>query len=56
MTREELQQRIRYLVEHGGLYEDPQDEIKRGMLINRLIAVSAVVMVMIDLALELARL
>ena len=29
MTKEEVQQRIRYLVEFGGVYEDPIDELRR---------------------------
>lgn len=29
MTEEEIQQRIRYLVEHGGLYDDPIDDLRR---------------------------
>lgn len=29
MTKEEIDQRIRYLVEHGGVYEDPIDELRR---------------------------
>ena len=29
MNDEELKQRIKYLVEHGGLYDDPLDEVRR---------------------------
>lgn len=28
MSDEQIKQRIAYLVEHGGLYEDPLDEIR----------------------------
>lgn len=28
MSDEQLQQRIRYLVEHGGLYDDPLSEVR----------------------------
>lgn len=28
MNDEELKQRIKYLIEHGGLWEDPHDEIR----------------------------
>ncbi len=28
MTDEQLKQRIAYLVEHGGLYEDPLSEVR----------------------------
>jgi hypothetical protein len=26
-----LEQRIRYLIEHGGVYDDPLDDIRRGI-------------------------
>lgn len=29
MSNEEIQQRIKYLVEHGGLYDDPLADIRR---------------------------
>ncbi len=29
MNDEELKQRIKYLVEHGGLYDDPLGEVRR---------------------------
>lgn len=29
MNDEEIKQRIRYLVEHGGIYDDPIADIKR---------------------------
>lgn len=29
MNDEEIKQRIRYLVEHGGVYDDPLAEVKR---------------------------
>lgn len=56
MTDEEIKQRIRYLVEHGGLYDDPQDDIRRKVNVNRVLTVVALVMVTIDLVFELARL
>lgn len=40
MTKEEIQQRIRYLVEFGGVYEDPIDELRRQ--IRMAMALSAV--------------
>lgn len=33
MNDEELKQRIRYLVEHGGLYDDPLADIRRKVTI-----------------------
>lgn len=29
MNDHELQQRIKYLVEHGGIWDDPLDEVRR---------------------------
>ncbi len=29
MSNEEIQQRIKYLVEHGGLYDDPLADIRK---------------------------
>lgn len=40
MTKEEIQQRIRYLVEFGGVYDDPMDELRRQ--IHRAMGLSAV--------------
>jgi hypothetical protein len=28
---EQLQQRIKYLMEHGGVWDDPLDDIRRGV-------------------------
>lgn len=56
MTDEEIKQRIQYLVEHGGLYDDPQDDIRRKVNMNRILAATALVLVAIDLAFEVMRL
>ena len=29
MSNEEIKQRIKYLVEHGGLWDDPLDDLRR---------------------------
>jgi NhaP-type Na+/H+ or K+/H+ antiporter len=29
MTNEEIKQRIQYLIEHGGLWDDPLDDLRR---------------------------
>lgn len=43
MTNEEIKQRIAYLVEHGGVYEDPLDDIRRQLRwVNRVLAVVVV--------------
>lgn len=55
MTEEEIKQRIRYLVEHGGIYEDPTDEIRRMVNVNRLMAAAILLGVLVDVAIELLR-
>lgn len=50
MNDEQIKQRIRYLVEHGGLWEDPMNEIRRMVSVNRVIAVLLVVLAVADLA------
>lgn len=40
MTNEEIKQRIQYLVEHGGLWDDPLDDLRRQ--IRQAMALSAV--------------
>lgn len=29
MSKQEIEQRIRYLVEHGGIWDDPLDDLRR---------------------------
>ena len=45
MSKEEIQQRIRYLVEHGGLYSDPHDDTLRWVKIS--VGLVALVFVML---------
>lgn len=40
MSNEQIEQRIKYLVEHGGLWDDPLDDLRRQ--IRRAIGLSAV--------------
>jgi hypothetical protein len=40
MMNEEIKQRIQYLVEHGGIWDDPLNDLRRQ--IRRAIAVSAI--------------
>ena len=49
MNDEELKQRIKYLVEHGGLWDDPLDEIRRYSRTNRRLTVAALVLLGVDL-------
>ncbi len=43
MNDYELQQRIKYLIEHGGLYDDPLQDIRRKANFGVLVGVAAVV-------------
>jgi hypothetical protein len=38
MMEQQLKQRIAYLVEHGGIAEDPLTEVQRSVQLNRRIA------------------
>lgn len=49
MSNEELQQRISYLVEHGGLYDDPLADIRRTAKVA--VALSGVTLVVLALVL-----
>lgn len=49
MSNEELQQRISYLVEHGGLYDDPLADIRRTAKVA--VVLSAVTLVVLALVL-----
>ena len=54
MNDEQLRQRINYLVEHGGLWQDPMADINKAVRINRIIAGLALVLMVIDVAYTLA--
>lgn len=47
MTHEEIKQRIAYLVEHGGLWDDPIEDIRRQL---RWVAIALAVAVAINAA------
>jgi hypothetical protein len=52
MTDEEIKQRIRYLVEHGGLWDDPHDDIRRGVNINRALACATLGLLVVDILVQ----
>lgn len=56
MTNEQIQQRIKYLVEHGGMYDDPLDAVRASVRINRILAVASLVIVALDLMIEIGAL
>lgn len=53
MTKEEVQQRIRYLVEFGGLYEDPIEDVLRRQKRIAALAAVGVAIVAVDLLVTL---
>lgn len=55
MTDAALQQRIKYLVEHGGIWEDPMAEIRQIVRVNRLIMLAIGVLSVVDLVIALTR-
>lgn len=52
MSQEEIKQRIKYLVEHGGLYDDPTEDLRRGVRTNRILALSALALLVIDVMID----
>lgn len=55
MSEEEIKQRIKYLIEHGGIYDDPLDEVRRRVRLLSWITTLACGFGMVDLALLLLR-
>jgi hypothetical protein len=43
MSNEEIQQRIAYLVEHGGLYDDPIEDIRKTARIAVLLSLATLI-------------
>lgn len=52
MTDEEIKQRIRYLVEHGGLWDDPLEDVRRKVAFNRALACAALILLVVDILVE----
>lgn len=52
MSNEEIKQRIAYLVEHGGLYDDPLEDIRRTARWAFIASAAAVVLTVLDLVVE----
>lgn len=53
MSNEEVKQRIQYLVEHGGLYDDPLADLRHYARTTRYALAALAVLVGIDLSLHL---
>jgi hypothetical protein len=52
MNDHELQQRIRYLVEHGGVWEDPLDDLRQQVTAATWMTRAALLLVTLDIALH----
>lgn len=55
MSKHEVEQRIRYLVEHGGLWDDPLDDLRRRIRWALWLAGTAAVLGLVELALATLR-
>lgn len=53
MNDEELKQRIKYLVEHGGLWDDPINDIRRKVHAALILAGASAVFTVIDITIDL---
>ena len=51
MSNEEIKQRIQYLIEHGGLWDDPLADIRRQVRWALGISLAVLVVCLIELAL-----
>lgn len=53
MSNEEIKQRIQYLVEHGGVWDDPIEDLRRNARTTRLALLALTALVLIDLLITL---
>lgn len=54
MSNEEIRQRIQYLIEHGGVYDDPLADIRRMARLGIALGALAVVICVIEMAVHLS--
>lgn len=53
MSDEQIKQRIKYLVEHGGLYDDPLGDVRRGVRAALMLAGTSAALTLVDIMLNL---
>lgn len=53
MSDEQIKQRIKYLVEHGGIYDDPIRDMQRQVRWALLLAGAATVLTLVDILIVL---
>ncbi len=49
MNNVEIEQRIKYLIEHGGVWDDPLDDIRRNLRVLRILVALLGVGLMLNL-------
>ena len=54
MSNEEIKQRIQYLIEHGGLYDDPLGELRRMARLGVALGAVAVAICLVEMAVHLS--
>lgn len=54
MSNEEIKQRIQYLIEHGGVYDDPLADLRRMARLGVGLGALAVVVCMVEMAVHLS--
>jgi hypothetical protein len=55
MRNVEIEQRIKYLVEHGGLWDDPLADIRQQLRLQRMLTGVLALALVIDLIVTLSR-
>lgn len=53
MSEEQIKQRIKYLVEHGGLYDDPLEDVRRGVRVALMLAGASAAFTLVDILIDL---
>jgi hypothetical protein len=53
MSDEQIKQRIAYLVEHGGLYDDPLADLRRGVRVALALAGASAAFTLVDIMIDL---
>lgn len=54
MSNEEIKQRIQYLIEHGGMYDDPLADLRRMARLGVGLGTLAVVICIVEMAVHLS--
>lgn len=52
MSDEQIKQRIKYLVEHGGLWDDPIEDLRRGVRMALMLAGASAAFTVLDILID----